>query len=143
MERRVFVKKACGICLLGMAGMLTPGLMNTAIAKGNKIYKVKLTEQNEVIVPLSLFIENKLQIVRVKDWEYDMAIQKKEDGSFIALLLRCTHMDNQIHPSNEGYICSLHGSTFDQTGNVTKGPAEIALTQYHANIKEDHLIITA
>lgn len=131
------------MCLLSMAGMLVPGLLNTATAKNNKVYKTSVTEQNEVVIPLSLFAENTLQLVRVKDWEYDMAVQKKEDGSFIALLLRCTHMDNQVHQSNEGYVCNLHGSTFDQLGNVTKGPAETPLTQYHANIKADNLIITA
>jgi len=143
MERRDFIKKGCAVCLLGMAGMLTPGVLPEAKAKGkDKVYKTELTENNEVIIPVSLFAEESLQIIRVKGWDYDMAVQKKEDASYSVLLMRCTHMDNELKQSGQNFTCSLHGSTYDLDGKVVKGPAEKPMDQYHATVKEDTIIIT-
>lgn len=128
--------------MLGMTGLFSPGLILTAAAKNKKTYKAVQTAGNEVFVPLSLFEESNIQIVSVKGWEYDMAVHKQDDGNFSVFLLRCTHMDNAVQLSSEGFVCSMHGSTYDKSGNVTKGPAEKPLEQYHAAIIEDHLVIT-
>lgn len=142
MERRIFIRKACTACLLGMSGILAPGLLMPAAAKNRKAYKAVQTANNEVIIPVSLFADTNLQIVRVKGWDYDMAVHQKEDGSYEVFLLRCTHMDNEIHLTAEGFICTMHGSTFDKSGAVLKGPAEKPLEQYHASVQEENLIIT-
>jgi Rieske Fe-S protein len=124
-------------------GILAPAAVLEAAAKGkSKIYKAELTDNNEVIIPAALFAEETLQIVRVKGWDYDMAVQKKEDASYTVLLMRCTHMDNELKQSGEGFSCSLHGSSYDMDGKVTKGPAEKPMEQYHAILKEDNIIIT-
>ncbi|HTN18229.1 MAG TPA: Rieske (2Fe-2S) protein [Chitinophagaceae bacterium] len=142
MERRKFIKQSCSICLLGMAGVMIPGLLQPAAAKGKKAYKAICNANNEVIVPLSLFEESNIQVISVKGWDYDMAVYRKEDQTFSVFLLKCTHMDNPIHLSAEGFVCSLHGSTYNKDGQVSKGPAEQALQQYKGNIHEEHLIIT-
>jgi Rieske Fe-S protein len=71
-----------------------------------------------------------------------MAVHKKEDGTYGVFLLRCTHMDNEIHLSADGFVCNMHGSTFDKSGNVLKGPAEKPLEQYRAIPNEENLVIT-
>ena len=142
MQRRVFLKRACTACLLGTVAILSPGMVLTAAAKVKKAYKAVMTAANEVIIPVSLFAEQAMQIVSVKGWDYDMAVCKQEDGSYQVFLLKCTHMDNAVQATGSGFACSIHGSTYDQNGLVTKGPAEAPLEQYHATINEDNLIIT-
>ena len=144
MDRRGFIKTGCKVCLLGAAGIMLPGLVNFASAKGkNGVYKTKLTDKNQLEIPLSLFEETNLKIISVKGWDYDLALHKKEDGMFAAILMRCTHMENQLNITGEGFQCSLHGSLFDKDGNVLKGPAEQPLTQYKAEVAEQTIIISA
>jgi Rieske Fe-S protein len=142
MERRKFIKQSCSLCLLGMAGLIMPGLLPVASAKGKKTYKAVCNANNEVVIPLSLFAESNIQVVSVKGWDYDMAVHQKEDKTFAVFLLKCTHMDNSIHLGPEGFVCSLHGSTYNKEGEVVKGPAEKPLEQYKGTVSEENLIIT-
>jgi Rieske Fe-S protein len=127
-----------------MAGVVAPFSIS-AMGKGNKqkAYKAIQNEQNEVLIPLALFATQKVQVVTVKGWDYDMAVMQKEDQSYAVFLLKCTHMDNPIHLSSEGFVCTMHGSTYNQSGEVTKGPAEKPLEQYLASIRADQIVITA
>lgn len=140
MERRHFIKATCGICLLAAAGAMLPSIAAYGKDRG-KVYKTELNGNNEVIIPLELFNETTLQVVRVKKQYYDIAVHKKEDGTFDAILMKCTHMDNQLTITGEGFHCNLHGSEFDKQGAVVKGPAEQPLTMYTTTINEGNLII--
>jgi len=140
MERRKFIKSGCSFCLLGAAGMLLPMLESCGTAQKTTVYKTQ-ANGNRVEVPLSLFATSKLQLVRAKGQYYDIAVQQHEDKTYSALLLRCTHMDNQLNVSGNGYHCSLHGSEFDTNGNVKKGPAEQPLKKYPVTIENDKLVI--
>lgn len=141
MDRKDFLKLSCNTCLLGAAAMILPGLTGCSPAA----YSVFKTEriENKITIPLSLFEKNKLQFIRPKGWDYDIAVQQKEDGSFTALLLQCTHLDNQLSPAQNGFSCSLHGSKFNRDGVVVKGPAEIALKKFKTIISNTNLIIIA
>lgn len=141
MERRKFIKATCQVCLLAAAGSVLPSFISYAGHK-SKVYKTELNENNQAIIPLALFEENKLQIVRVKKTFYDIAVHQQEDGSYMALLMKCSHMDNQLQATDEGFRCSLHGSEYDAAGVVTKGPAEVSLTKYETIINEGNLLIT-
>jgi hypothetical protein len=70
-------------------------LSSLASCSSVPIYKTTISG-NEVKVPASLFATNELQLVRPSGLGYDIAIRKEPDGSFFALLLRCTHADNQL-----------------------------------------------
>jgi Rieske Fe-S protein len=139
MNRKDFIKASCNFCLLGTAAMLLPNLTGCSPS-----YNVFSTEKknNELQLPLTLFEKNPLQIVRVKGLNYDIAVQQKDKENYIALLLQCTHADNELIPAQSGYSCSLHGSQFNQDGKVIKGPAEISLKKYKTTISNNHLIIT-
>lgn len=139
MNRKDFIKKTCNICLLGTAAMLTPSLIGCSPS-----YTVFSTEKknNELQLPLTLFEKNPLQIVRVKGMNYDIAVQKKDNENYIALLLQCTHADTELTPAQSGYSCSLHGSQFNQDGKVVKGPAEMSLKKYKTTILNNNLIIS-
>lgn len=56
-------------------------------------------------------------------------LQKKGDGTLLALSMLCTHVCCQcVYDGgvNEIY-CPCHGSVFDQNGNVLRGPANLPL----------------
>ncbi|MFP5040909.1 ubiquinol-cytochrome c reductase iron-sulfur subunit [Parasediminibacterium sp. JCM 36343] len=138
MERRNFIKTSCNICLLGAAGVSLLEMAGCGAA-----YPVFKTEvQNKQLqVPLSLFDTSTTQFIRPKGWYYDIAVEKK-DGQYFALLLQCTHQDNQLTVNgSNSYQCSLHGSVFDKEGKVKKGPAEKALHQYKTRVENNQLII--
>lgn len=140
MERRDFVKLGCRFCLLAAAGTVMPSFIAQA-GKKNSVYKTKLNENNEIEIPLSLFETGNLQFVRIKKWFYDIAVHKEEDETYTAILMKCTHMDNQLNLTGEGFRCSLHGSEFGKKGEVLKGPAEHPLKIYSTVINNENLVI--
>ncbi|MHA4810525.1 QcrA and Rieske domain-containing protein [Flavitalea flava] len=139
MERRAFLKSTCNACMLVTAGLMLPALTGC----GPAAYQVIHTEivNDQVEIPLSAFIQSPLQLVKPKGWFYTIAVRKKEDNTYSALLLKCTHQDNQLIASGNGYSCSLHGSAFNKEGKVTKGPAERALKQFETTSGQNNLLI--
>jgi len=105
------------------------------------VYKTQISE-HKIEVPLSLFAQGELQLVRPEGFEFDIAVRKETGGAYTALLMRCTHADNQLVSTGSGFVCNSHGSRFDAKGNVTKSPAEKALRRYSAEVVGDNLIIT-
>lgn len=139
MERREFVKSTCNTCLLIAAGYFLPKLSSCTPAKF-ATFKTEVINK-QIIVPLSAFANANMQLVQPKGWYYNIAVQKKNDNSFSALLLQCTHQENQLTPTSDGFNCSLHGSDFDKNGNVRKGPAEQHLQEYKTSVIDNNLII--
>ena len=139
MERRNFIKSTCHICLLGAAGFFAAELPGCSPASYS-IFKTDAIDK-KVTVPLSLFDKSPFQIVRPEKMFYDIAVQKKEDNSYTAMLLLCTHQQTQLTVTGNGYTCSLHGSQFDKNGNVRKGPAEKPLQHFKTFISDRNLII--
>lgn len=141
MQRRSFIKGACRICLLGAtAASIGADLASCSPAAGTTTFKPAITG-NKIEVPLSLFESQSFKIISPDKFQYEIAIEKKQDGNFKALLLRCTHQENQLTTTGNGYTCSLHGSRFDKEGNVVKGPAEIALKELKTQIIKPNLLI--
>lgn len=138
MHRRKFISSSCKICLLGAAGYSFMQLESCSPATA--VYKTPITNGN-LNVPLTLFDKGSLQIVRPNGWYYDVALQKNEDNSYTALLLQCTHQENQLRPTGSGYHCSLHGSDYDKQGKVRKGPAEQPLQRFETSVNNDILNI--
>lgn len=65
----------------------------------------------------------------------------KEDGSLedYALNAVCTHLGCVV-PWNRAankYICPCHGSQYDFTGKVIRGPAPLSLALAHSELKDD------
>lgn len=139
MQRRTFLKSSCNACLLLAGGLIMPALSSC----GPGAYSVFNTEirEDRMEVPDNAFVKGPLVLVRPKGWYYSIALRKKEDGSYSALLLKCTHQDNQLNASSDGYSCSLHGSAFNQDGRVTNGPAERALKSYPVTIENHQIVI--
>ena len=129
MQRRDFIKGTCRICLLGSAVAIAGNsLTGCSPAASNVLLKPTIID-DKITVPLTIFEKSNLQIVTPKKFPYEIAIEKKQDGTYNALLLSCTHYENPLTPTGNGYNCSAHGSKFTTNGEVIKGPAEHSLKQ--------------
>ena len=139
MQRRHFLKQSCQLCLIGAAGAALPAFSSCTTAKYS-VYKASVNNKT-IEVPAALFAASPMQIVRPNGWYRDIAVQKKEDGTYTALLLECTHQENALTVTGNGFHCSLHGSDFDRTGKVRKGPAELSLTNYSTSVQAENILI--
>jgi Rieske Fe-S protein len=59
-------------------------------------------------------------------------LARQQDGGFIALSLRCTHLGCSIswEADKNRFICPCHSSAFDISGEVLNPPAARALSYY-------------
>ena len=141
MQRRDFLKGACRICALGAAGgSVIAGVASCSPSIGKNSFK-PVIKDNQVEVPLSLFDSQAFQVVSPEKYQYEIAVEKKAAGIYTALLLRCTHYQNQLTPTGNGFTCPAHGSRFDKEGNVLRGPAETALQHLNTQIIKNNLLI--
>ena len=64
-------------------------------------------------------------------------LARQQDGGFIALSLRCTHLGCSIawEESKKRFICPCHSSAFDISGEVLNPPAARALDYYPVMIE--------
>jgi len=139
MDRRKFVKQSCTACLAVSAGMMIGSLSSCATLP---TYKAAMTN-HKVAVPVDLFANSNFLLIQPKGMYYNIGLRKEADGTYTALLLRCTHADNQLVASanGAGYTCNLHGSKFNQEGQVTNGPADRSLKRYPTQVESNQIII--
>ena len=99
------------------------------------------SKDNLVTIPLTAFEKISYKLVRVSNYDYDLAIQKNPDGTFTTLLLMCTHQHNPLTRTGDNYYCTTHGSQFNHEGKVTKGPAEMNLVRLKSVVEKDNLLV--
>lgn len=122
------------------AGYFLPQLTGCAGAKYTSI-KTNIIDK-KITLPASTFDNLALQLVRPAGWVYDIAVEKRPDNTYLALLLQCTHQENQLTPIGKGgFYCSFHGSKFDSNGQVLKGPAELPLQRYRTYVENNNVVI--
>jgi Rieske Fe-S protein len=138
MKRREFLHSSCNFCLLGAAGFFLSGIQGCSPAY--HVVRAEVTK-GAILFPLSSLASSEAVFLRPRGWLYDIVLRKTPLGTFEALLLQCTHQQNQLMPTGNGYYCSLHGSQFDRAGAVKKGPAENSLKKYPVTLEGDQLII--
>ena len=126
------------MCLAVSAGMMIDSLSSCATLP---VFKTAVNDK-KITVPENLFAETNFQLIQPQGMYYNIGLKKEPDGTYTALLLRCTHADNQLSiAGNSGYICNLHGSQFDKEGHVIKGPAERDLKRYPTQVVQNQIII--
>lgn len=65
-----------------------------------------------------------------------------DDGEYTAVSPICTHLGCTVDVSGAHLICPCHGSTYDRSGSVLRGPAERALRRFPATVTpEGDLVI--
>lgn len=144
MQRRDFIKGTCKFCLLGAAGLAVA--LEACSPKGGAAVAEKpkpiRSQDNTALVPLSnIGTDKEYHIITVEKYPYEIAVQQRQDNTYRAILLMCTHYDNALTPTGNGYTCNVHGSKFSKDGKVVNGPAEQPLIELRTEIQADKLLI--
>ena len=63
------------------------------------------------------------------------------EGTWRALLARCTHRGCQPDPVGDRLVCPCHGSEFSLRGEVLEGPAERPLRSFPVRREGDRLVV--
>ena len=140
MNRKEFIKASCsGVCVALGSGFVMSALL---AACKTPLGVVKTSAKDDfVTIPLTEFEHSDYKLVRVSNYNYDLAIQKLPDGSYQTLVLMCTHASQPLTKTGDNYYCTLHGSQFSHTGVVTKGPAERNMMQLPTKTINNNLSI--
>lgn len=144
MNRKSFIH-TCGLACAGGA-VLTTLLQSCGTAKT----VTASYANNQLVVPISAFITEKngekkysrMITVRHEKVDFPIALYRKSENEYKALLLRCTHQGSELNVYGDLISCSAHGSEFSNTGEVTQGPAEQPLKAYPVKISSDNLYIS-
>jgi cytochrome b6-f complex iron-sulfur subunit len=71
-------------------------------------------------------------------------VARTAQDTFTALTATCTHQACTITDySGSAYVCPCHGSEFDTSGRVLRGPAPAPLRQYGTSFSNNVLMISA
>ena len=69
----------------------------------------------------------------------------KDDGTIrnYGIKAVCTHLGCTVpwNASENKFMCPCHGSQYDETGKVVRGPAPLSLALAHADVSEDDKLI--
>ncbi len=140
MNRKEFIKTSCtGACVALGSGFIISSIL-AACKTPLGVIKTAATNDH-VTIPLTEFAQADYKLVRVNNYNYDLAIQKKPDGSFKVLVLKCTHASQPLTKTGNSYYCTLHGSQFSKDGAVMKGPAEKNLIELTNHVSDNNLTI--
>lgn len=63
------------------------------------------------------------------------------DGNYSAVLTLCSHQGCEVEPAGDRLACPCHGSQYELTGEVIRGPAERPLRRYDVTADLEHIYI--
>ncbi|MCB0791398.1 MAG: Rieske (2Fe-2S) protein [Flavobacteriales bacterium] len=132
MERRDFLLTGCRACVALAAIPALAALESCGSAKA--ITAEPAPGSNLLNIPLSDLAEQNAVRVNTKELGSDLLVVKEADGSYKALLLKCTHKGGPLKQEGQVLHCSWHGSEFDLEGKVTNGPATSPLKTFPATV---------
>src|ERR1700760_4863791 len=101
MERRNFLRTSCNLCLLAASG----AFLSELAACSPAAYHVMKSDiiNDTVTVPVNALTDAGLHFVRPQGWYFDIAVTKTANDSYQALLMQCTHQENQLMPAGNGF----------------------------------------
>ena len=132
-DRRDFV----GLCVCAIAGVAAGGCASLVTRRvtpvGGKI-ELALAQYPELLEPSgSLRILPEGQSTSL----YVLAIG---GGAYSALSPICTHLGCTVDIEGARLVCPCHGSTYDRSGKVLQGPAELPLARYRTDLSADGVL---
>ncbi len=67
----------------------------------------------------------------------------REENRYLALSLVCPHLGCTVEVTPRETVCPCHGSAFDRTGKVVRGPADRPLARYDVEERGEYLAVLA
>lgn len=93
------------------------------------------TSGSTIAVPLAEFTESAFVVVRKGGkLPAPVYLSKHADGTFSALVMKCTHKGCEVRPAGDLLICPCHGSEFTNTGKVLSPPATENLNSFRTSV---------
>jgi len=144
--RREFCVQACQLASLAGFGTLLGACGGGSSDIGSALPVINATRTNNIT---TLTIESNSALATVGG----MALVQSPGASFLvartsqeactALTSVCTHEACTVsNASGNVYTCPCHGSQFDPSGNVVRGPAATALQQFPSQLANGVLTIS-
>lgn len=134
--RRNFIKKS------GMATVSLVGLGMIPFACAPYRYGSFFIEEENIRILKSEFGKKQFLLIQPEGLSAPLLIQRKEDASYHALLMECTHKQCTISLAGEKLVCPCHGSEFSLEGKVIKSPAEADLKTFNVIEDESNIYIS-
>lgn len=72
---------------------------------------------------------------------HPIVVFEHPSGEVFAISTTCTHAGCEVRKTKSKFECPCHGSQYDLTGQVLRGPAPAALTRFPVKKKGDFLEI--
>ena len=136
--RRAFVARcAAGLVALGVGGA-SGGCASLAARRIQPVdgrLEIPLESHPELLEP-----DGHLRFEPVGHFEA-IHVLALDDRRFAALSVVCTHLGCDVDVERERLVCPCHGSTYDRSGAVLQGPAELPLRRYATRVTPDGLLI--
>ena len=143
MQRKDFIKQ-CSFACLGLMGL-------SAIVEScgtSKSLSGNIDGSKKLSIPLTSFLRssksnkyNSYIVVRNDSLNYPIVVYRNGENTYTALLLRCSHQQNELSVSGELLTCPAHGSSFNMKGEVVNGPAEMKLREFPTSSDAQNLYI--
>jgi nitrite reductase/ring-hydroxylating ferredoxin subunit len=131
-NRREFVAAvACAACLCGLGGAAEALADAPSTAPSTLDVGPKSDYSTDGITATWMKAPNKVAVIR-------------HDGKIYACTTICTHRGGTINksPDNVSFTCPRHHATYDIEGNITHGPAKVALVHYGVSVDANgHILV--
>ena len=146
MNRRTFLER---VCQAGAGIVIGGAVLDMSTIRSITAHsRMGINEVREV--PINLTDTPELAKVggyfhlSVEDLEREILVVHTSASKYIAVDIKCTHRGCDIgyDTKEKKFVCPCHGSEYDLTGLVTKGPASNPLNYYKAELKGDEVIVT-
>jgi Rieske Fe-S protein len=126
-RRRFLVTCAAGACALAATGCAS--LATHPVTALNGVVRLSLADHPDLARP-----RGSVRILPTgeRDPLYVLALG---DNRFAAVSPVCTHRGCTVDLQDEHLVCPCHGSTYDRSGAVLRGPAEQPLRRYRVRVQ--------
>jgi cytochrome b6-f complex iron-sulfur subunit len=147
MNRRKFLENVCK----SATGLVVAGVAIDLSGVRSISARSRATPNPEVReIPINLIDNPDLKPIggtyhlEIEDLERDLLVIHPAADQYVALDIKCTHKgcDLTYAKDEKQLLCPCHGSTFDLSGAVVKGPATRPLNYYHAELQGDEVMVT-
>jgi cytochrome b6-f complex iron-sulfur subunit len=132
--RKEFLEQTAALAILG-ASTGTLATLLTGCTTVRYVSGTENTSANAVTVPLVEFADGAFVVVR-KGGKLSAPVYlcKHADGTFSALVMKCTHKGCEVRPAGDLLICPCHGSEFTNKGVVLSPPALENLLSFRTSV---------
>ena len=145
MDRKDFIASCGFVCL----GAIPLGVFATSCSS-SVYYAQHIRTKESALIPLSEFndvqpdgttTQRPFVVFTPEGQRYPIGVYALANGTYSALLLRCTHRSCELQPQTTYLVCPCHGSEFTIHGKVQGPPALSDLHVFPVTVEGGNIAI--